>query len=903
MKISVALGLPMSLFLAAILGLGMAYQAAETRPGDKAGSPAAKSTADQRQTAFKWFSNLGFLDAKDRKFVRVSTGKWFQNGDNPPRNSYVHGFLIKEKSGSFTVLTLSMSEETYHKTPAKTAVHLQVGFEVRELRTGAAAHLKALRAPPKDEDRDRRPLWGIDLHSRTQTFVLAWACWRNGLDELGAELFDQAAKTPTGYGYNPDQPPTQPLQKLIADDLAHTEMWRGVVGFGNAAMPRSQLLKRFERIVKHYPESKHHKDAKATVTLLEQMIEEDAVHEKKSAKPFDQLGKKDQIAELIFQLRDQNGHQYFQPGSCDIFDSWGRAKDTPAHKLVKMGYDAVPQLIDHLDDQRFTRSVGFHRNFYFSHHVLRVGDCAETIISRIAGRSFFKASSTNSGMTKDGKASETKKEISAWWKDVQKKGEKQVLIEGVEAGDRNSAEQAERLMSKFSKAAFDAIIKGINNAKDEFTKGLLVRYLAEIADERVVPFLRRQLAGRSMWLRITAAEELMKLKQDDGLKVMIQEWKDVSTKPDPETDSRQLSRFLIWSGRLEAVLALSKDLWKRSPKVRYWVVEGLLSEDRSRLGAKQPTPEPVKRAIDDLLARALDDTEQCWGVSTTWGGMSLNNPRICDIAGYVLSGRLKKDDMFDENASLRTRDQQRIALQNAWRIQRGMATVPVPPEKKIERLSEKQIAPLLQKVRDGKTAEARQAALQTVESLGLPALPALKEFLAGLKPGDPARDDVSALARRLAFIVADVTITEHSVKPTKDIQKRLDALKGKPVEPNAIVGLLASVLRALPSGMAGIEVFVEREGDDTGASVTVTLVPEERRPNDEQGRWEASEGVVIGKKNVHYHGYGGARRGSEEHWREYVKYFRKALDSPAEQRVLIRASSSKVFGSISGGKW
>src|SRR4029077_20857770 len=107
-----------------------------------------------------------------------------------------------------------------------------------------------------------------------------------------------------------------------------------------------------------------------------------------------QLGKEEQVAELIFQLRDQNGHPFMQPGSCDIFDRFGGSKkDTAAHKLVKIGYDAVPQLIEHLDDQRFTRSVGFHRNFYFSHHVLRVSDCALEILEEIAAQHFWTASS------------------------------------------------------------------------------------------------------------------------------------------------------------------------------------------------------------------------------------------------------------------------------------------------------------------------------------------------------------------------------------------------------------------------------------------------------------------------------------------------------------------------------
>src|SRR5262249_22999681 len=151
------------------------------------------------------------------------------------------------------------------------------------------------------------------------------------------------------------------------------------------------------------------------VDILKQMVNEDRDHAN-SRKPFEQLDKNEQIAELIFQLRDQNGHQFWQPGYPDIFINFD-GKETPAHRLVKMGYDAVPQLIESIEDQRFTRSVGFHRNFYFSHYVLRVGDCALDILRHITARSFWNDSWTFSDLTKDRKTAETKKSVQAWFEE------------------------------------------------------------------------------------------------------------------------------------------------------------------------------------------------------------------------------------------------------------------------------------------------------------------------------------------------------------------------------------------------------------------------------------------------------------------------------------------------------
>ncbi len=150
----------------------------DKRPQDKTDVPAPKPDAEQRSKAFKWFNNLGFVDVKDRWFVRVTTGKWFQAGNDPPRNTFVRGFLLNENGDGFTVLTLSLVEEKYEKTTADKPAHQRIGFNVIDLKSGVAVYLKTLRAPPNDDERERRPIGQSKLHARTETFVLAWACWR-----------------------------------------------------------------------------------------------------------------------------------------------------------------------------------------------------------------------------------------------------------------------------------------------------------------------------------------------------------------------------------------------------------------------------------------------------------------------------------------------------------------------------------------------------------------------------------------------------------------------------------------------------------------------------------------------------------------------------------------------------
>ncbi len=232
------------------------------------GQPAT-ATIDERQSAFAWFSTLGFPDVKDKKLVRVATGRWYQAGDDPPRNTYLRGFLIDEHDDRFTVLTLSLSTETFQKTAADVVAHKRVSYEIIDLGTAAAA---CLSPPAADGTSEARPLWDVGLPSRTGTFVLAWACWRNKLDKLAADLFDHAAKMPPGFGRDANKPPVRPLRQLVAEDLGGMEMWRAVVDFGDPAISRVQLSERFDRIVKNYPESEHFKRAKETAALLHQML-------------------------------------------------------------------------------------------------------------------------------------------------------------------------------------------------------------------------------------------------------------------------------------------------------------------------------------------------------------------------------------------------------------------------------------------------------------------------------------------------------------------------------------------------------------------------------------------------------------------------------------------------------
>ena len=164
----------------------------------------------------------------------------------------------------------------------------------------------------------------------------------------------------------------------------------------------------------------------------------------------------------MLDLETQNGRQPSQPGHPDVWLD-PRGASSPAHRLRALGIDAAPALIDAFDDQRFTRTVGFVRNYRFSHRVLRVGEVAREILMRIAGRAFTDTT-----------------DATAWLDAVQSDGELAVLTRAARSGDARGLAQAVRLMTIAPQAAIDALEEGARAATGDWVRAAHLRLLADV---------------------------------------------------------------------------------------------------------------------------------------------------------------------------------------------------------------------------------------------------------------------------------------------------------------------------------------------------------------------------------------------------------------------------------------
>lgn len=632
-------------------------------------------------------------------------------------------------------------------------------------------------------------------------------------------------------------------------ETAEESVEKTVKLFDNSSVSRKELLARFETIDRGFPPGTHSEEVHQAIDLLRRMVAEDDAHARHSSA----ITTRERVADLIFRLRDQKGMHtmYFGGGSVyDIFQNRSRTghpneEKTPAHCLVHLGADAVPQLLGALEDERFTRCVQMTGSGWrTSYRTLRVGDCALAILERIAARSFciFRRSAASNKAARN------------WWREFQRKGEKRMLIEGTAAGNSDCSTQAERLVAKYPEAAFDALAQGIRAGKERWVRSSLLYHVAELKGDRPLALLRAELKGPLFESRLVAAQGLLRHGHADGIDAMIAEWQDLRGKEDDPDESRNgfydsfsinhLIAFLEECGQPRAARALGVGLRQRPAWLRWDVVWSLNNRTLWRDGS--PLPRNVQEALDQVLVDCLDDAEENVGMGWQVGHRMHNDPRICDTAARVLSEVWKKPKLFNLDAPLPTRDRQRIVLKNLWLVKHGKAPVPLPVPRTIPVLSEQRVRPFVEGILKVDDPRERATALKRLEELGLPALPAARKLLARTTSNRDARGDLGRLLVRMAFVVREVRFAESSVKPAKRLREMVEGWKGKPLRSRAVVDLLVAASAGLPEGARGIHVQVRRPTDNTGCVVTVCLL-RDHRSNRAVQSWYVYQRLMVGE--------------------------------------------------------
>jgi hypothetical protein len=630
---------------------------------------------------FAWFDGLGFPDLARLPYVRVFPGWERSSGSGLPERVFFSAFLLGEEGDHFTFFTMALEQQQLTRSPPATPQH-RVEYERADLRADVERHLAYLAATDTHPFGGAHRHFGATLGSVTDLFVLARACAAHGLDDLAGALLQRA-----GREHAADERNRVPLRQQISDEIARRLTWQALEAGNDPSVSRADLLTRFERILTQFPAREGEAEAGdwdpgwqlgrhgllvgEAVEILRRMIAEDEEHARRPDLPFAELSRLEQIEELTYQLRDQCAHQWCDPGDVNPFDD-ERGELSPAHRLVQYGPDAVPRLIAALDDCRFTRCLGHHRSYYFSHYLLRIGDCALAVLERIAGQSFWRPRNTWAAMFKDGEAEATRRKVVAWWESVQVRGEGEVLAEVVRAGDRNSITAAGSLVERHPEIALEALRAGAARTAETWVRAALIELAGRVPGDEALAFLREQLSDGPLSVRAKAAWALLCRDQADAVPAMIDAWHAIR-EPD---GGAELLGFLLGCRRVEAVRALAEDLPRRTVRLRAMAIDTWTFQ--YAMSHSQPVPAEVEEAFQDLHAGLLNDREVLWGMSGSHSGKSICNPRLCDLAADQLARRLERPELFDLEAGRGDRDRQCVEVANLCRARRGLPLLPLP---------------------------------------------------------------------------------------------------------------------------------------------------------------------------------------------------------------------------------
>jgi hypothetical protein len=816
----------------------------------------AAATPEKRDILFSWLDSLGQLDVGKAAWVEVQTGEMRQEKDQSWKPVRIRGFIERDEAQIFKVLSLELLPSSFTKVAKDVAGHEPVFWEPRSLEADSREVLDSLhrwRTDFRDPSAPENPRWPeylTNLPLRSSVIVLAWACHRQGHSQLAADLFAEAAwyRWP---GERTDKSPD--LRAELERDLGQAAMQRAMLSVGSAErngkfngldsplVPRRELLARFRDIVRLYPGSEHVPLARDIAATLERMVPEDDAHPAVSDEALAKLPVEEQVRELVFRLRDQRGYQMLSKGSCDIFFdlTFGmREGSSPAHSLAKIGLPAVPQLIASIGDERLSRASDLVWHSFSPHQIRTVGDCAEAVLQRIAGRTFWTSRPGYSGIPKEEDIAARRALAEAWWNEVQAKGEKQVLVSTIASGKVHIGDLVQKLRARWPEALLDALLLGAPRATELYVRYEFIRELGAIEDDRATKFLLSELhEGPKVWFRAAAAEALRPKNHPDALPAMLREWRNLPVpKPGEFAGLTSVLQFLVASQSEDAMNALPWNWEQRSIEERADIVFALACAEwlDGAVDVKQspalPPPPGAVAAAEEMLALALEDTSVRQGMSFGWGEYSFSDPRVCDIALYALHRAFPARYACSPKASRRKTERERLIAANQWRVSQRLPLLPVP------------------------------------------------EFrLTPLKPEE-------------ALQVVEVTIAQDLAVPD-DARREIEQLRGTAFSPARLLAVITQYANSPWQGVTGIQVEATREDDLTGVVIAVTAREGNNYPRWGAGYFGSVGGVIFARREYNYKKAAGHSEGS---WDEFIRRLDHELgkakpDTPFEVFLSLRS--------------
>ncbi len=847
--------------------------------GSADGAGDGDSPLGERDRIFALIDRFDSLKTEDLPFVRVATGRWTAYGDDPPENQYRFGFLEDDAKPTFAVRYLDLTRETLRATPEGTPEYERVGYEPRDMAQHARDVAKGFAVPD-----DCRPRYYLSpsapMDPRGEALLLARACARRGLKNEVETIFKAVGSVEEAISELADG-----FRVLLSMD------------FADATLTRADLLERHQRWLDAFPDDRRRKYVLERTKLLEKMVAEDRARKERVGQ--EELTEKEVIADLVFSLRDEfypvkhsftDG--YFVATSAQTPDDGAR----PSDRLLKLGHNAVPALIEAITDETLTRTVWYCTRYGGSFWVVSVRTFASEILEEESGLTFY------------GDAEERQSKWRSWWKTASEKGEEAVLAEIARRGDCASERAAKKLLERWPGRTGD-VIEGIRRATNRHYRQDLVKIVSEVNAESITEFLLEELKeGPYVGVRVVAARALLDRGRRDGLGIFVNEWATVAEPrerrqpgvPEPvrdfdftiaQSDARcRMAEFLLASGDLEAIRTVGRRLMSQPVSVRIAVLESLegdtLAETLER--AKPEIRGHLEREFERMLGELLEDNHRRYGsFSFSYGDgfVTLRDPLVADHAACRLHELWPDRYSYNPKGPTELRKRRLAEVKNVWRKEFGLDPVEVPQGPDL-RSKDPETAKILARLLEAGEQERKRGVAQ-LETVGLGALPWVEDRLRELPEDHAARRDLVSLADRLSNLVREAAFETGRWEAPSELKNNVTGLTGKRLESAALIELVVGAVQAIPSRAGDVSLLADRLGDRTGITVRLRVQP----ATGDLGVSVQSALSVMADDRILYGSYGSGARsayGGADKYEDFQKAVDRALATSRDKTFEIR---------------
>jgi hypothetical protein len=620
---------------------------------------------------YRWFDSLGYDAVLNGKFGRIQeVSGSFKGGKVFTQNTF--GFLVNGQP--LTLTNLDLATNVYQSDQVIRDWKTHVSFEELDLGDWLKTQLELI-------ERSTSPFSSTSIgdggktYGDVELFVLSRAASARKLDAIANLLYLKLSR-----------------ENNFVDSLKQDVEFSGIsslaVEIGIPYIPRTETVEGLKRFCRNFPSDTYVSFAKDAISVLSQMDSKSnpLQNEQVERLPIDR-----RIPALINELADQTGYQRSIPGECDVFSD-PRGEKSPAAQLAKIGYPALPQLLNTLSDRRFSYSERALMTPPFT--VLRVREVALQIIEKIANRPFHLSDAEGQSVSLGGawslaadeaKAAILAKAVRTWWATTRSLGERQSLIEGVRAGSYSSADQALRLIAAYPKDALPSISEGVKLAKDGWVRVSLLEALKKLPGTEKLSLARREMKlDRDLSVRLAGAEVVAEANPEIATRAMISELARIRFKVvlEDQICQAKLIPILFMSGDPTAVNAIAKRLPDMEPRQRLDVVDDAMSYADSKSWFWSPFTRRAplsgyKPAVANLLATELGDTTRL-NLDGLFNGVNVTNPRVCEMAALALSELMPSARGYIQTAASEGLSRKQVADLNEWLKSKHRPMLPEP---------------------------------------------------------------------------------------------------------------------------------------------------------------------------------------------------------------------------------